>query len=208
MGDLDKNIHRKEESSPYGEIITNPIEKDKREKEESYKSLKNATKTQVLASLLSYFKKMLYSLGSKKSITHSFDEQSFLKNTFKFRELLILLSREDRSHNPRFGEELSQSWHRITDVVSSPSFPQDFPSEDLYKIKFFISQVDHFPLEADHTLGYYFMEYAGKKWIPFPFMELLQRLHEEYQSNPSQSILYHWITLLNEILTSSDADKK
>ena len=59
MGDLDKNIHRKEKSSSYEEILVPPIEKDKREKEEGYTSLKNTTRTQILATLISCFKKLL-----------------------------------------------------------------------------------------------------------------------------------------------------
>jgi len=199
MGDLNKNVYRKEEPSPYGPIITNPSEKDKREKEESYKNLKNATKIQIFAGLLSYFKNILDSFSSKKQTSHLFNEEHLLRNVLTFQELLLLLAQEDQSHNPYFGEELSKIWHHIVDDCNAVS---DSHSPTIEKLKFFISQVQHFPTGADHTLGYYFDEYAGKQWIPFPFMELLEGLHQEFQASPVISSLQGWIHLLGEILSS------
>jgi hypothetical protein len=203
MSDLDKNIYRKEEPSPYEKIIVNPIEKDRQERE-SYTSLKSATRSQVFATLLSFFKKILSAFSSKeRGRPLVFDLQRLVQNIIAFKQQLIILSLEDQSHNPDFTQQLSDIWHRILDDCNALSLSSPGTTEVLVKAKFFISQVQNFPPGADHTLGYYFTEYAGKDWIPFPFMELLQQLHEEYNASPVISVLNNWISLLNEILELS-----
>ena len=93
MGDLDKNIRRREEPSPYEKIIVNPIEKDKREREEGYTGLKNSTRTQVFATLVSFFKRILTVVSSKgKGHLYFYDQQHLLDNVVAFRQLLVILS--------------------------------------------------------------------------------------------------------------------
>jgi hypothetical protein len=202
MGDLDKNIYRKEEPSPYEKIIVNPIEKDRKERE-PFTGFKGATRSQIYATLVSYFKKILSTFSSKgKGQSLVFDLQRLIDDVIAFRQQLITLSLEDQSHNPDFTQQLSELWHNLLDDCNSLSLSTD-SSEIPNKAKFFISQVQNFPPGADHTLGYYFTEYAGKDWIPFPFMELLQQLHEEFNASPVISVLNNWISLLNEILELS-----
>lgn len=204
MEDLDKYVNRREESSPYEKIIVNPIEKDRKAKEEGYKGLKNSTRSQIFAALASYFKKMLSSLSFKgKDQLFLFDQQKLLRNVLAFRKMLIILSTEDESHNPEFTQNLSELWHNLLDDCNSLAYSDRSSSAVLTKLNFFLTQVQNYPPGADHTLGYYFTEYAGKEWIPFPFMELLQALHEDFKANPSESVLFNWISLLNDILVSS-----
>ncbi len=202
MSDLDKSIHRKEEPTPYEKIIVNPIEKDRQSKEESYTGLKNSTRYQVLSTLVSYFKKMLSSLSKGKGSSALLNQQQLLNDVMAFRKMLITLSREDESHNPEFTQKLTELWHKLLDDCNSISYSVDPSSEVLSKINFFLTQVQKYPPHADHTLGYYFTEYAGGHWIPFPFMELLQILHTTAQTDP-HSPLPNWISLLTDILTTS-----
>lgn len=195
MGDLDKNIYRKEEPSPYEKIITHSIEKDKREKEEGYRGLKNSTRTQVLATLVSYFKKVIS--VAVKGQRQFVGQEHLFESIRAFREQLLLLAGSDQSHNPDFTQQLSELWHNLVDDCNSLSDSSAIAD----KVKFFLSQVQNFPPGADHSLGYYFNEYAGKDWIPFPFMELLQDLHREYTASPAISVLQNWISLLNDILS-------
>ena len=209
MSDLDKNIHRKDGPAPFEKIIVNPIEKERREKDRGYSSLHNSSRAQVLATLASYFKKILTAFGSKgKFPAHLFDQKQLIENVLAFRELLLLLAKEDLSHNPDFTQQLGQLWHNLMDDCNSLELPQGSPFEAGNKLKFFITQVQNFPPGADHTLGYYFTEYAGNDWIPFPFMELLQGLHQEYNASPPISVLQNWISLLNDILSSVGMKKE
>lgn len=201
MGDLDKSVNRRENPSPYEKIIINPIEKDRKEREEAYTGLKNSTRSQIFATLASYFKKILSSLSFKgKDQLNYFDQQKLIDNILAFRKMLLVLSTKDESHNPEFTLKLTELWHNLLDDCNSLSYTSQSSSELTTKINFFLAKIQNYPLGADHTLGYYFTEYAGREWIPFPFMELLQTLHEDFQANPTQSVLNDWIALLTDIL--------
>ena len=199
MGDLDKFVHRKD---TYEKIVVNPIESDKREKPEGYTSLKTSTRSQVLATLLSYFKKILNTLSAKgKRQPLAVDQEQILEHVRAFKALLEVLCEIDHSHHPDFTVQLAEVWHQLIDDNNALRPVSEASNALMSKIKFFISQVQHYPPGADHTLGYYFTEYAGKDWIPFPFMELLQKLHEEHQASREKSTLTSWLQLLNDILS-------
>lgn len=193
--DFNKFVNPRE-PSPYEKIVVSPIEKDKKEKQEPYTGLKE-TAPQVFATLLSYFKKILSTLSFKgKEGLIFLDEQHLLEHVKAFRKLLMILSTEDQSHNPNYTQQLSTLWHNLLDDCNSLSAA----SATLDKIRFFITQIQNYPPGADHSLGYYFTEYAGKEWIPFPFMGLLQHLHDQHKSDPEHSSLNNWIALLTDIL--------
>lgn len=201
MGDSDQSVHRREDPSPYKKIVVNPIEKDRKTKEEPDPNFKNATRPQFFAVLVHHLKKMLSFLSFKgKGLTFFFNQRTLLNDILAFKNMLLLLSAEDESHNPSFIQKLTELWHKLLDDCNSLSYSLQGSSEFLTKLNFFLSQVQNYPLGADHTLGYYFTEYVGKEWTPFPFMELLQTLHEDFQAHSTQSILSDWISLLDEIL--------
>ena len=204
MSDLDKNIYRKEEPTPYEKIIVNPIEKDRKGKEEGYTGLKNSTRSQAFAILVSYFRKILNTLSAEETRSGFPGNQRHLIDTvLAFRSHLATLSKDDQSHNPNFTQELSELWHNLLDDCNSLSRSKEATLEIVSKVKFLIAQIENFPQGADHTLGYYFTQYAGIDWIPFPFMELLQQLHEEYSANPGISVLQNWISLLDDVLSTA-----
>jgi len=201
MGDLDKFVNRGDGASPYEKIIVNPIEKDKKGKEPDYSSLKGATRFQILSALMSYFKKVLSAFSFKeRNGALALDGQKIGQHILFFRKMLVLLSIEDQSHQPEFTQKLTELWHNLLDDCNSLSHTPVASSEILHKLNFFINEIQAYPPQADHTLGYYLTEYAGKEWIPFPFMELLQGLHEEFQSQGAQSTLGRLIGLLGELL--------
>ena len=67
-------------------------------------------------------------------------------------------------------------------------------------IKKLISQINAYPKNTEFTLGYYISEFAGYKWIPFPYMEILRALHQEHIKDPENSHLKTWVDILDEIL--------
>jgi hypothetical protein len=68
-------------------------------------------------------------------------------------------------------------------------------------IKKLISEINDYPKGSDFSLGYYISEFAGYKWIPFPYMEILRNLHLEYKKKPQNSNLQAWTDLLDEMLS-------
>lgn len=204
MNDFQKFVHRRD-PAPYEEIRVNPIEKDKKGKEEPYKGLPtSAAKPLVLGSLVSYFKKFLnLFFGKGKSPLLFFDQQQMLEDVAAFKKLLQILSQDDQSHNPEFTQQLSELWHNLLDDCNSILANSESAPSNLVKLKVFIDEMYHFPPGEDHTLGYYFTEYAGKDWIPFPFMEILQHLHEECTDSPQKAVLIRWLDNLTDILSAS-----
>jgi hypothetical protein len=204
MNDFQKSIHRRESSS-YEQIRVSEIEKDKKGKEDPYKGLPTSpSKPLAFAIMVSAFKKFFSFFNFKgKGKWLFFDQGQMVEDIVAFRKLLYILSQEDQSHNPEYTQHLSELWHNLLDDCNSllASTPQ--ASDHLSKLKNFINEMHHYPPGEDHTLGYYFTEYAGKDWIPFPFMEMLQVLHEEAQAKQQTATLTYWITELTDVLSSS-----
>lgn len=205
MNDFQKFVHRRD-PAPYEEIRINPIEKDKKGKEEPYKGLPPSTaKPLVFGSLVSYFKKFLnIFFGKDRSPLLFFDQHQMLEDVAAFKKLLQILSQNDESHIPEYTQQLSGLWHNLLDDCNSILATSAAAPSNLVKLKAFVDEMYHYPLEEDHTLGYYFTEYAGKDWIPFPFMKILQHLHEECTDSPQTATLIKWLDTLTDILASGD----
>ena len=199
MGDFNKDIQRREGNTPYDPIYSHSVEKDKKGRE-GFSELKTPTRAQILATLVSLFRKLLPSLYKGKSYASIEDLHQLLMHVLSFRQHLAILAIEDRSHQPEFTHQLAELWHNLVEDCNSMPSVEGESDESVDQVKFFLSQVNNFPLGSDHTLGYYFDGSAGKEWTPFPFMELLQGLHLEYQASPAISVLQGWLNLLDEIL--------
>lgn len=203
MGELDKNIYRRGDD-PYGKILISPLEKDKRQKEETYPSITRDKTAQTFSILASYFQKLIGLIDSKaNAYTSDTVFQKTQEDLKAFRKLLATLAGEDCSHNPIFNQQLSQLWHNLLDDCNCLPSKEGQPLIILSKLKFFLSQIQNFPIGLEHTLGYYFSHDVGEEWIPFPCMKLLQELHEEFIEAPSHSTLHNWILLVDDILLVS-----
>ncbi|HEY2811116.1 MAG TPA: hypothetical protein VGJ00_07005 [Rhabdochlamydiaceae bacterium] len=205
MVDFDKKIQQPPEHDPYENISINPIEKNKKDKEEFLKHQRTFSRPQIFATLLSFFKKFISLLGFKdRSEALFFDYQLMLEHLAALRIQLQILARLDESHNSIFIQQLTELWHNLMDDCNSIPTSLEISSQSINNIKFFISQIAQYPHNADHTLKYYFDAYAGKDWTPFPFMEMLKGLHEEYQSHRAGSHLEKWLFLIDSILAEEN----
>ena len=201
MGDYDKKVHPRE-PDPYENLSINPIEKDKKGKEEYPKRFQEEpTKSQIFATLVSYFKKMITLFGFKDRETLLLLEHHLFAHLAAFRTHLRILTEQDESYNPDFTQQLTELWHNLIDDCNSVSASLDISSRTFNNIKFLISQISQYPYGTDHPLGYYLDAYAGKDWIPFPFMDILKELHDEHQKDPNKSHLAKWIFLFDDILS-------
>jgi len=204
MSDFKKSVDR--DQAPHGWIGVSPIEKDKKGKEHSlYKDSMPKSKSFLIVSIATYLKKILGSFFSKSQADSTWlDKQQLLEDLIAFRKMLQILSNEDQSHNPEFTQQFSELWHNLLDDSAlGTTTSKEIPPEAV-KINRFIEKVCHFPSSEDHSLGYYLTKYVGNQWLPFPFMDILHQLHQEYQENAEASHLFGWITNLNEIISSLD----
>lgn len=203
MSDFQKPINRPDSHHIEQPHAIPPIEKDKKEKdEEQGEKWKEATgRPFVFASIFSYLKKLITTFSGKgRTLALAFDQQKFVDDLIAFRSLLVLLCNDDRSHEPHYLEQMSELWHNLIHDCN-PIDPVERKNLGIpAKVKIFIDTIANFPPGEDHSLGYYLSEHAGSEWIPFPFMNLLQKLHEEHEIQQDQSILYSWVIMLNKIL--------
>ena len=131
-----------------------------------------------------------------------FSQKEILETLKEIKILFTYLEQEILSENLKFTEELSLKWHKILDFVALnlKTKNEDSTSTNLKdKLKILVKEIHSYPQNADHTLGIYLTENLGQNWLPFPFMQILYKLHEEAILNSNNSKLSSWIKKIEEI---------
>jgi hypothetical protein len=116
------------------------------------------------------------------------------ENLLKLKTSLEILKKEDRSQDMEFLSHLAKMWRQS--LEDSLHFTNN---ETALKFKTLAKKIQHYPENQTHTFGYYLAEYINPKWIPFPYMELIQKIHTEHENNPTSSSLAEWTNLIDEI---------
>jgi hypothetical protein len=116
------------------------------------------------------------------------------KNLTALKAFFETLKKEDRSQDVDFLNDLSRTWNK---TLSDSAHMGEAAS---HKFKILTKKILHYPENQSHTFGYYLTEYAGQKWVPFPYMELVQKIHTEHEKNPPSSPLTEWSHLIDEVM--------
>lgn len=186
--------------SPVGGKPSNPFEKyyelkairDETERGEKQPSKQNLTFTAyVLLLLQKFFSFLIKSQELSKST-----QKQIKENLLQMKSTLTILKYEDKSQESPFLKNLSQTWQKM--LENSLQFKKMTPLA--IEFKNFIKEIASYPEGQDHSLAYYLSEYAGGAWLPFPYMELIQRLHILSEKNPSSNPLDEWIHSLEKII--------
>ena len=122
------------------------------------------------------------------------DRMSAKKSLMSLKQYFATLQQEDRSQDVDFLNELSKAWNQALEESSS------FNEAAALKFKILTKQILSYPENHLHTFGYYLTEYAGQKWVPFPYMELVQKIHYEHEHNAHASALTEWVLLTEETI--------
>ncbi len=117
------------------------------------------------------------------------------ENLFRFKIAFETLKIEDRNQDVPFLNNLSDIWHRL--LEDSLQYQRSDPVYDAFQ--HFLEDIQTYPPEEEHSFGYYLTEYTGQQWLPFPYMDLIHRIHSEYQNHPKSSALERWTHQLNEL---------
>jgi hypothetical protein len=118
----------------------------------------------------------------------------------EFKKSLVVLTQEDQSQNQEYVFHLSDVWHALLENLNLVEFLERKKSPLIAHIKTFIETIRSYPPKEEHSLGFYMTEFAGKDWLPFPFMELLHKLHDDFHKNKEKSQLSQWIASIDLIL--------
>ena len=184
-------------------LAVQQIEQVKANKEGIEEIVKKNPRGLLMASLCAYVRKMSLLLasrplaGRKSAIADELElELSALKN------VLVELTQKDVSRDPDYAQHLSQVWHQLLESANLVEFLERKQTDALSQLKTLIETFHHYPAKQEHSLGYYMTEFAGKEWLPFPFMEQLHLLHENHQAHKRESQLSHWISSIDLILSN------
>ena len=158
----------------------------------------------LITTLFSTIKKLINKLGTSSDLELT-NPDLLKKDLESIRDLLQSLSHNDQSHNPEFLYNLSELWHGLLSDFGNVDISSKDNLSIAHKISALSTDILNFPPEEDHSLGYYLTEHAGREWIPFPLMDLLQDLHRENQKDPENSKLNFWIAALNNIIDDLDS---
>ncbi len=125
--------------------------------------------------------------------------ESILYHLKQFKITIDQLKEEDLSQELSFALRLSKSWNAITDYIIL--MPKSKKNHSFFlEGSLLIESINLYPQEEEHTLGFYLSHYAGQDWLPFPFMKMIQQLHEEQASNPASSHLEIWSNSLARLI--------
>lgn len=125
----------------------------------------------------------------------------------KFKNSLETLRIENKSNDYHFAHELSFLWHAIK-MHTAELLPLKKSPVYIESLDMLIQKINLFPKNTDHSLGYYLSEYAGEKWLPFPFIDILNILHEEAILKKSGDTLHDWSLAISAILSTGFTDSK
>jgi hypothetical protein len=151
----------------HGEIRVEPVNREKTQKDEELQLPAGGFALLVLTYLAS--STLIESIRSIESLK---TPQKAIDALKQFIAVFSELQYQDLSADWRYCEKLSKSWSEVLKSVENATFPSS-------SLNLLITQVNEHPEKGDHTLGYYLSQHAGEQWIPFPFMEILRKLHEE-----------------------------
>lgn len=166
-----------------------------REKDSQQKAAKANSALLSFAQFLFWVKKTLHFFFQQTSAVEGRNEE--LKEILiEFKIALEILMREDRSQDLSFLAHLSLCWNKLLEQKQRQK-RKDVISLTLQQL---IREIQSSPKDQDFTLGYYLSEYAGQKWTPFPFMELIQKIHLAHQTESQASNLTRWVALLDELI--------
>jgi hypothetical protein len=144
---------------------------------------------QILSNALKFFKNNKKPKSIVKTPIHQ--ELQTIKSS------LEALMEKDLSQDTEFMNFFAFIWMKFLKDYSDYTLKNKDITNLIQKL---ITEINAYPEKSEFTLGYYISEFAGYKWIPFPYMEILRNLHLENKKDPQNSNLKKWIDLLNSML--------
>lgn len=201
MSDIEKGrINRPRDEG----VFVSRVESEKKDKTPFVQlSTTGGSKRLLVATFLNSLKRLFDALSSSEEEGNLsgkiIEQQTVLETLLAFKNLLLSLCKEDFSQNATFAQELSDHWIKLQDDFEKLHLSERKGSPKVAIFRRFLDQLNHYPEKADHSLGYYLLEHSGKDWLPFPFIEMLLGLHNDYKLKGESSTLSQWIRHIEEL---------
>lgn len=187
------------------EYRVNPIEADRHTKEsfniEELEGQERKKRMNLYGAFLVYFKKLLDRFDtSEQGAAKALSNEGLSGNLKEFKILLSLIQDFDQSENSSFCQQLSEGWMRLLQDVQVSSISKRKQEIDLKQLSLLMKDINHYPSNEEHKLGYYLSNYAGESWLPLPFRDILKHLYSDHVVNKKNSILSKWIQTIENLL--------
>jgi len=184
-------------------VYSSRIERDKKEKGKYSKGPPDKEKQLLLATFFSYLKKMFDNFSpSKKLAGKVVDQHVIIEHLEKFKKILEKLSQKDLSNSADYAIELSDIWANLIEDFDTIEILERKNLQDVATFREMMDLIKNYPPDSEHHFGYYLLQHAGKDWLPFPFMEMLETLHKEHITTPETSSLTEWLKLIDKVIAN------
>jgi len=121
-----------------------------------------------------------------------------------FQKTLSKLCHEDLSMHMPYLQELSKDWKNLDTVIHQILNFKETPDPTISEIvklsEVFQDEMNTFSANEQYSLAYYLQKQAGQDWIPFPFMRIVQYLHDEFMEIGAHSKLQKWMDELDRLI--------
>ena len=179
----------------------NPIEADPYKKGSFLQDQGQEKRSNFFAIFLVFLRYLIQIFNGKNSGQRGKTSLTgLLRGLETFKALLVQMQRVDQSENSMFCAALSIAWVDLFQETQVLSHIKEKQRIDLKGLVSLIDDINYFPRDKEHQLGYYLSRYAGNRWLPFPFREILRDLHLDHQTNGEKSILSQWIQTIDTLL--------
>lgn len=193
---------RPSEGRDKDEYRVNPIEADKQGKEtfdqvvEQEKSKRN----NLYGAFLVFCQSLIGSLDLRIDEEGEVSEDELSANVKEFKNFLEIMKSRDHSGEVSFCKQFAVSWIRLLQDMHVLAHTKKMVSINPQKLTALISEINHYPPNEDHKLGYYLSLIATKDWLPVPFREIVKQLYSDHVVNQKNSFLSKWIELIEDLL--------
>ena len=185
---------------PYKDYRVEEIQKELGEKEKEGVSSEKPVLAAFIIHVFKKFFELFEKSGGEKP--EAYTETDVRGRLTEMRDLFERIKMEDHSQDASFLQNLSQLWMRLLEDA------MQFSRRSIFAVQMqaLIESIQEYPEGQEHSLGYYLTEYAGQKWLPFPYMEIIRGLWADYQENLEASRLSQWCRDLDEMINSLGSD--
>jgi hypothetical protein len=173
------------------------IIREQQEREQQEERKPPDKKPHLAAQILALIKKTVESLlhGTKGRDPGEIKIATPQENLFFLKTAFDTLKKEDRNQDVPFLNQMSEIWHHILEdnLRVQRSDPFWIPYQN------FLEDIQSYPPDEEHSFAYYLTEYTGQQWLPFPYMDLIHKIHLDYQNDPKSSALERWTRQIDEL---------
>jgi len=196
----DRRVDRVERPRDEGMYVSR-IGEDKKEKQKYSQLPADKDKKLLLATFFSYLKKMFDTFSpSKKIAGNVVDIHGMIEHLRAFKNSLEKLGKQDLSNSSEYATELSDRWSLILDDFDTVEIMRRKEAKKTTDFREMMDAIKNYPPESEHRFGYYLLQHAGKDWLPFPFIEILEKLHRDHLENEKSSTLTQWFSLIDQVI--------